>query len=57
MTPTNCKQDPNGYAKGIQWQPKFTRILIIVARDALLILAKGLELILKENDSNARQNN
>ena len=51
-TNTNNKnKDPQGYEKGIDWQPKYTRMLVVVIRQALLLLAKILEEIIKENDN------
>jgi len=50
-------KDPNGYAKGIIWKPKYTRIVLVVTRSALLMLAKGIETIINDNDLELCKNN
>jgi len=44
-------KDPNGYHKGINWKPRYTRMALVVTRSVMLELAKCIEVIIKDNDT------
>jgi hypothetical protein len=50
-------KDPNGYHKGINWKPRYTRMVLVITRSVFLELAKCIELIIKDNDTESIKDN